>query len=347
MIRYHIFWRTFNNIQYKVAIPRHKTRYGRKFRVLISQHGTRSLDTEIGADEYLSYPLDYDDPFWYDLIVVSPHFPAEDITSVQPNGTHFQRYGQPGLQWIHDLVHTELGNVFSDSALLAELNLVVLKVELERFYFYGHSRGGMAVHTYIMQFKGVDIFRAVSAGGQLVQRDDSWYNAAGVSDTEYLDKLDAFVTTPVASVLGTAEQAIRIESVRSFICREISQRVTDENLSLISPIPPVSLTSAAKLTCDLFTAPSIAQRNPRLQNIGYRFLWNSGANHRGYKNYRVARGFLFKDRLTKPLWYVLFFYPLVLVRRIFRISKMSERERLRVELEEHLDVEMPGRNPGK
>ncbi len=331
------FSRIFQGIRFMVAFPETPTYRRRKFRILVSQHGTREKDSDIGADEYIQYPLNYDDPFWYDLVVVSPHFPASNVApNNDPNGFHFQLFNKNGLQWLHDLVHNELPTLFSE-------NEVNIRVETNRFYFFGHSRGGMMVHTYIMKFKGEDIFRATSCGGQLVQRGHSSYNS--LSDSQYLQLLDAFLTTPVASILGTAESSVRIESVRSFICREVSKRVSDSDLALISPLPPSSLTNSANLTCDLFTSPVIAQRSPSLHNMAYRFLWNKDANHRGRKNYKVARTFLFLDRRRKPLWEVLLKYPQILLRWFISVPKLDRRALLRSELEEQLDIKEPINDP--
>lgn len=299
-IRYLQFKRVFRDIRFNVAVPRHPTAGGRRFRVLVSQHGTRGTDAQIGADEYVRYPLDWDDPYWYDLVVVAPHFPARDQARPDlPNGSTFHRFDDAGLEWIHDLVHDHLQEVFAEPELNAQVALDGA-VDLDRFYFFGQSRGGMAVHAYTMRYRGADIHRAASCAGIISQRESARFD--GLTDAQYLDRLDAFLRTDVASVIGTADTARRIESIRSFVCREVARRTTPGNVQALLPDPPVPLADpGTRLACDAFPGPVIARRSTPLPTIGYRFLWHPNGGHSGVSNYRTARQYLFADRERKPL----------------------------------------------
>ncbi len=304
-MEYFRFTRQFQGMRFDIAAPRHRPAFGRKFHVLVSQHGTRDEEDDAGAAYYLDIPFAHDDPYRYDLLVIAPQFPASSSAAAgQVHGANFHRFDKDGLQIIHDFLHIQLAEILAEPEVEAEVHLTG-KIDLSKFYFFGHSRGGMTVHTYVMRFQGYDIHRAASCGAVLLRRDStSTTQFNQIPDFMYLGALDAFLRTNVASVIGTAEERGRIESIRQYICREVGQRTALSTVQSLLSAPPVELSGpavGARLSCDQFDTPLvIPEREPRFPDVNYRFIWNPNGTHRGRINYPVARKYLFADR--RPRW---------------------------------------------
>lgn len=361
-LNYLLFDRVFKTTGYKLVIPLYPTLRGRPFRILVSQHGSREDADDIGAESYLTYPIDlrdnndvaFDDPFWYDLIVVAPNFPpSKSAPPGFPNGMSFNNLdgSESGLQWLNDLVHSELPRVLQEISILENLNLTV---EMDKFYFFGHSRGGMALNKYIMKFEGKDLFAAASCSGRFDEIDNpNGREFSSMSINEYLRRLDAFITTPVVSILGTheAENAdtgsikptgiSRIENIRAFICRFIQPRVGINGLARVLPDvdPPVPLFGNPNISCNAFRPPIINQSNPFISNIKYHFWWRTNGHHVGSGNYTLARTFLFARRERKPVLEMIWHDPVSFFKIVIGVllrKKDPLKESLRNEIEEKL-----------
>ncbi|SNS30663.1 hypothetical protein SAMN04488107_2132 [Geodermatophilus saharensis] len=291
----------FDGIGFHYAIPRSRPLDGRPLRVLVSQHGTRRTIASTGGPHYLDLPLREDDARTYDLVVVAPHFPSEEeVGTDRLNGANFEQFDGPGLPWIRGLVHDHLPRFLDRkwpglSATGA--------IDVERFYFFGHSRGGQAVHMYLMRYGGSDIYRAASCGGELFQRDD--YER---EPSDYLTRLDRLILSDTAAIIGTADTAARggparrIESVRGFVIREVGQRVSFADLCRLLPAPPVPLPHRdALIQYEDFPGRQVEKRTSPLTDVGFTFRWTPNGEHLGRDNYPVARRYLFEDRPAKPL----------------------------------------------
>jgi hypothetical protein len=290
----------YKGVSFRYAVPRGPTLNSRPLRILLSQHGTRVERRDTGAEDYLSFPLQYDDPKRYDLVVIAPDFPSvEEVGEDRLNGYNFYRFDGEGLPWIRGLIRDYLPGFFAQrSSVLAGRT-----IKYGRFYFFGHSRGGQAVHMYVMKYGGADIYSAASCGCELFQRNQYLRMPPSKKiPPDYLDRLDNLVETNFVSIIGTQDIARRIQSIRGFIVREIGERVTHANLCKLLPDPPVPLLKpGTKLAFEDFPGREVTRKAPLYKDVGFAFMWNAGARHRGVENYPKAREYLFGNRPAKPL----------------------------------------------
>lgn len=177
--------RTYQGQGYYLWIPANAFSHPEKLKLLVMVHGTNG-----DAREYMDYPRDLDDDTKHNLLILAPQFPRES------EDNKWSRYDNKWIGWLYALIHYEL-----KFRTLPRLGLPTAYTE--KFYLFGHSKGGQFVQSYIMKYKGNDIIKAASCASGI------YYNREGLSGSmssdDYTSRMRHLVKTNLAIIVGSTD----------------------------------------------------------------------------------------------------------------------------------------------
>ncbi len=308
--------REYEGVSYLLRAPKNAKSRETDLRVLVTVHGHDG-----DALEYLDIVAN--DADTHGLVVVAPQFPREaDAPTSNMHGGNFDFPESDAHAWLHRLLHNHLPTVLAGDP-------YYLTVSTDKVYFFGHSKGGQFIHIYMLTHSSCDVLRAAICGPGHLRR-YSHHRLRNIMPTaEYRPKLRALAQANVAIIVGTSDCANdgcltnsamghawdpqnlcpaapekqpeykwrRIQEAIDYFNIELAQLLGEAYMkSIIQQEPPEWHPPGA-----YFPIPTGPATDP-VTNPRICFYWTPNApdaqgnpvnGHRGWRNYVIARQYLF------------------------------------------------------
>jgi len=187
---------SYEGTHYKLYLPS-RYRRGAQLPLLVSVHGTDGV-----PGRYLRMWIA--DAERHGFAVLAPHFDTPTFP-------------------FYDLLDIGLGGTFADKRLLAIIDQVErhLSVRTDRFYLFGHSKGGQFVTRFALVHPGRIIAAAACGSGHYVRWIPDGYFPGGTAPHPHAPEMDLdfgdLVRMKLAVVLGTRELDRRKQAAEEFM----------------------------------------------------------------------------------------------------------------------------------